>query len=893
MRPLIALAVSCALASCSVAQPDVTDRTLLSPVPDGTRTWIGPHFQANRLQDWRIAGGRIECLEGRAERPMRTVHSLTRTLGEPRAAFELSVRTAPLDGGPTGAGSWTGFLVGAGGEGIDYRLTALCHHRPARDGGLVCAVDGTGRAHFRDNEHNEEPGSWGITGPLAAGELREIEAAQREGAGRDGAPLGEVVLQLRGEPSGERYVLRLRALDGTSGAVLSAATLTDVDADLVAGNVALVSHGAPAGSTRGHWFRDWTVDGGKVETHGERAQGPILATQYTVSRGVLKLTAQMAPVGERDPQEAFLALRREAPDPRQVSWQRDWRVVANATLDRDSCTFHFRVPDWDASRSVGFAVFYEPQRWEGTIRAEPADGALVLAAFTGTKHFTGGLQWNHDGIWFPHRDLVAHVRAHDPDLLFFSGDQIYEGDITGAQRAPPDGARLDYLDKWYRWCLAFGDLARDRPCICIPDDHDVYHGNIWGAGGVHAKRQDDGGYTMPAKFVNMVQRTQTSHLPDPFDPTPVAQGIGVYYTRLEWGGVSFAILEDRKWKSSPTIAVPEARIVNGWFQNADFDPRDADVSGAELLGARQLAFLRAWATEWSAGAWAKCALSQTIFANVATLPRAARNDGGVPDLQVFAPGEYAPDDKLAADADSNGWPQSGRNAALRELRRGFALHVAGDQHLGSLIRYGVDEWNDAGYAFCVPSIGNTFPRRWFPPHPGEGRAPDEPRYTGRFRDGFGNRITVLAVSNPHPSGREPARLHDRAPGYGIVRFARESRTATIECWPRWSDPRAAAPVQYPGWPRTVALLDNYARTPAAHLPTIVVEGMLDPVVRVVDEENGEIVYALRIAGREFRPPVFRIGPHTIEVGDPDRDRWQRLTRVVPTDDEPARLSVRL
>ncbi len=43
----------------------------------------------------------------------------------------------------------------------------------------------------------------------------------------------------------------------------------------------------------------------------------------------------------------------------------------------------------------------------------------------------------------------------------------------------------------------------------------------------------------------MVQRVQTSHLPDPFDPTPVLQGIGVYYTDLQWGGVSL-----RFWKTA-------------------------------------------------------------------------------------------------------------------------------------------------------------------------------------------------------------------------------------------------------------------------------------------------------------------------------------------------------
>jgi len=64
----------------------------------------------------------------------------------------------------------------------------------------------------------------------------------------------------------------------------------------------------------------------------------------------------------------------------------------------------------------------------------------------------------------------------------------------------------------------------------LPDDHDVYHGNVWGAGGRHAEGvgyagQDSGGYIEPAAWVNMVQRTQTSHLPDPFNPRPSSRAL--------------------------------------------------------------------------------------------------------------------------------------------------------------------------------------------------------------------------------------------------------------------------------------------------------------------------------------------------------------------------------
>jgi hypothetical protein len=109
---------------------------------------------------------------------------------------------------------------------------------------------------------------------------------------------------------------------------------------------------------------------------------------------------------------------------------------------------------------------------------------------------------------------------------------------------------------------------------------------------------------MPAEWVNAVQVTQTSHLPDPYDPTPVEQGIDVYYTRWDYGGVSFAILEDRKFKSAPANVLPaEARVLNGWIQNPDFDVRDhRDLPNAELLGPRQMAFLEEWAEDWSGAA---------------------------------------------------------------------------------------------------------------------------------------------------------------------------------------------------------------------------------------------------------------------------------------------------
>ena len=75
----------------------------------------------------------------------------------------------------------------------------------------------------------------------------------------------------------------------------------------------------------------------------------------------------------------------------------------------------------------------------------------------------------------------------------------------------------------------------------------------------------------------------------------------------------------------------------------------------------------------------------------------------------------------------------------------------------------------------------------------------------------------------------------------------------MECWPRNVDMTAAGAKPYPGWPMTIGQADNYGRRAAAHLPALKVAGMEDPVVQVVDESSGEIVYTLRIKGHDSDP----------------------------------------
>jgi len=838
--------------------PNLVDTDFSSNLPTDTdRTWIGAEYWANPLQDWQLHAGRIECRTGGGN---RNIFLLTHELAADLQPFAMSVQLGSLEKQiskiKTG---WAGFSIGVRGEFNDYRDNAV------RGIGLQAGLTTTGKLFI---------------GCFKA-DTSEIKL-----------PLNNIKLQLQAGVVGDVYKLTLSAFRNDS--LLAVKIRSDVDPDWLRGGVSLVcsndlpvkeisqrpeindgNRGFRPGTRRGgrvrFWFSDWRLAGGKVRYFPERTYGPINFVQYTLSKNIMKMTAQLSPVGENDGRKVILEIRNKS----------GWKQVNAAVVDPFARTAAFRIENWNSNIDIPYRLGYscpasdgvKQFSYKGIIRKEPLKkNEIVVAAFTG----------NND-LGFPNTDIVSRVEDFDPDLLFFSGDQIYEGvGGYGAQRTPLDMAFLDYLRKWYIFGWTWGDLMRDRPTVSIPDDHDVYHGNLWGAGGAAvpagmtgARGQDAGGYKMPAVWVNMVQKTQTSHLPDPYDPSPVKQGIGVYYCDLNYGGISFAIIEDRKFKSAPKRFLPKADIQNGWARNRKFDASvDGDVEGAVLLGERQLSFLHQWAIDWQNKTWMKVCLSQTIFANVATLPREeAYSDAIVPRLRILKSGEYPPNDIPVSDMDSNGWPQTGRNKAVAELRRGFAFHIAGDQHLGSTIQYGIDNWGDAGWAFCVPSVSNVWPRRWYPFKGGKNRKPDEPKYTGDFKDGFGNKISVKAISNPLFTGLKPARLYDRATGFGIVRFNRKSRDIVIECWPRLSNQ------QYADWPLTINQVDNYNRVAAAFLPEILITGIQEPLIQIISDNSNEIVYTLRLNSNSIKPGVFAAGYYSILIGEPGTENMKRFNHI--------------
>lgn len=797
--------------------------------------WIGHEYWGNRLQDWCIKDGEAVC---QVSAPNRTLHNLTTQISASTGSFESSVNIKLLNASLSKSSEdYAGFRIGAKGKFKDYRSAAVYGI------GIDAGITTDGRL---------------IIGDDVVGDKSTLP--------------NEVLLTIKVEPKGSANSLSVEVSDPKGNTPLLSATKDGFSSEELEGNIALVATTGNKKDTQDASFASfsgWKISGDKLIQMPEQVFGPVYFAQYTIHNNILKLTAQLAPVERIQNKEIEL----------QINPAGDWKTIATGAIDNLGRVVTFREENWNHQEAVPYRVKLtlplksgiKKYFYDGTITAEPEEDANVKAAVFSCNADHG----------FPDADIVRNVSFHKPDLALFLGDQFYErtGGF-GVQRSPLDKSSLDYLRKWMMFGWSYRDIFRHIPCAFIPDDHDVYHGNIWGEGGKAADissgwgstAQDSGGYKMAPEWVNMVQKTQTSHLPDAFDPTPIKQGIGVYYTNWNYGGISFAIIEDRKFKSSPFNILPkEAQVGNGFIRNPGFDIKKHRSEEAELLGDRQLKFLDEWSQDWSNKAQMKVVLSQTIFSTVSTLPEGSTSDSIVPKLSIPKPGEYIIGDAKNADMDNNGWPQAGRDIALEKIRKCYAFHIAGDQHLASFTKYGITKHRDSGYAFAGPALNNLWPRRWWPPvsNP-EAHEYKKPAYTGNFEDGFGNKMTVMAVANPHQTGIEPAIIHNRATGYGIVTFNKKDRTIHTECWPRYEDPAKNPEGQYPGWPITIKQEDNYGRKAVAWLPEIKVSGIKKPVVKIINEANNELVYAIRLKRNKFSPKVFEKGRYTIVVSEPDQ-----------------------
>ena len=112
-------------------------------------------------------------------------------------------------------------------------------------------------------------------------------------------------------------------------------------------------------------FLDWQISGNKVKENSNQTFGPILWTQYTLHRGVMKMTTLVSPMGKMNKEKAHLELFRGG----------KWKRVQSSAIHEFASTAHFRIENWDDKQETAYRVVLQDGdsigEWKGNIRKDP------------------------------------------------------------------------------------------------------------------------------------------------------------------------------------------------------------------------------------------------------------------------------------------------------------------------------------------------------------------------------------------------------------------------------------------------------------------------------------------------------------------------------------------
>ena len=194
-----------------------------------------------------------------------------------KETFKWSVQTGATDSNEKfSEETASGFLIGAGAS-IDYRAAALIHHSPGNEGGYFVGTTAGGKLFIQDFNTEEKK-------ILIEKTIEGLPESYQ--------------INISGIQTEADYKLILNVTDNSNKEIgqLSYA----IDKNKVNGNVALVSHPGKGKNTGAFWFNNWTLSGDKFDYDASHNSGPIITAQHTLSNEVLKINAQLMPVGKND-----------------------------------------------------------------------------------------------------------------------------------------------------------------------------------------------------------------------------------------------------------------------------------------------------------------------------------------------------------------------------------------------------------------------------------------------------------------------------------------------------------------------------------------------------------------------------------------------------------------
>ncbi len=157
------------------------------------------------------------------------------------------------------------------------------------------------------------------------------------------------------------------------------------------------------------WERDFTEERQRWLNRVKVARDEVVAFGlYTVSKGELKLSAQLYPLMPEEERVVRLEVKRGSM----------WVEIARAPVYDLGWSAHFRITDWDDTQRVHYRLRHgERAMFEGVIREDPSwKDEIVLAGFSCNSNTDRG----------DRAQIIRNVLQQDPDILFFAGDQSYD-----------------------------------------------------------------------------------------------------------------------------------------------------------------------------------------------------------------------------------------------------------------------------------------------------------------------------------------------------------------------------------------------------------------------------------------------------------------------------------
>ncbi|MGB0776094.1 MAG: hypothetical protein ACPGUY_09615, partial [Akkermansiaceae bacterium] len=361
----------------SVVDPEVVRDALTSKQLDSYQEegrWLGPGWWGNRLQDWSLSKNKIVCAPNRPFLAWRVAHDTTRNLDATQGKLTLSVDLhMNARGGSNNKladDAFSGILLGSGHTIADPMARLLMFDYGVKKGKSIPAV----------------PGSGYVIGFSGKGELHitDLDAGKVLATAKTDKFSRNTKLTVHAEKSGNQVKLSASSAGQSVAATIPAARYR--------GGLGLVSHSgtrAKGSYTLDTHFSNYSVKGGHQRVSSQSV-GPIVCAQYTVDRGVLKLSAQCMPLP--DGTEIELNYRPEG---------KLWQVAGKKTIHKIDRNAVFRIEKWDATKAVPYRVLVRlpgigASTYTGTIAAEPKKDTLRLAALGCVIHRPWGKarDWN-------------------------------------------------------------------------------------------------------------------------------------------------------------------------------------------------------------------------------------------------------------------------------------------------------------------------------------------------------------------------------------------------------------------------------------------------------------------------------------------------------------------